>query len=121
MIFKHFEPKHVSAHAILLLVPPTLATVCVAQHMHAFLAIASSFALFYIVLLSSIIIYRISPIHPLSQYPGPLLLKISKLSLAWVSTTGKQHIYVSDLHDKYGDAIRIGMFKNVISVERCCL
>lgn len=111
MIFKHFEPPLISVHFVLLFVPPAFATVFMAQHLSILLAVSSAYSLFYTALLLSVIIYRISPIHPLSRYPGPLHLKISKLSMAWVAASGKQHIYISRLHERYGDAVRVGKYK----------
>lgn len=90
------------------MVIPAFTTVLLAQHLNILYAVASTFAHFYLVLLSSIVIYRVSPIHPLSRYPGPLHLKVSKLSMARVAATGKQHVYITKLHEQYGDAVRIG-------------
>lgn len=53
--------------------------------------------------------YRLSPFHPLARYPGPLLCKISKGWLAYVAGKhAKAHVYVKELHDRYGDVVRIG-------------
>lgn len=79
-----------------------------AQHLPIFRAIAATFSLIYSVILTTMVIYRVSPFHPLAKYPGPTHLKISKLCLAWITSSGKQHIYISQLHDRYGDAVRIG-------------
>ncbi|PPQ69697.1 hypothetical protein CVT26_001656 [Gymnopilus dilepis] len=66
------------------------------------------FPLFWASALTSIALYRISPWHPLAKYPGPLLCKLSKFYLAFMSIGGKQHLYYAQLHEKYGDAVRIG-------------
>lgn len=47
--------------------------------------------------------------HPLARYPGPILCKISMFWLAKVAWGGKEHIYHQELHERYGDIIRIGM------------
>ncbi|EJF60792.1 cytochrome P450 [Dichomitus squalens LYAD-421 SS1] len=60
--------------------------------------------------------YRLSPLHPLARYPGPLLCKVSALWLAYKSTSGTQHRYVKSLHDRYGDVVRIG--PNNLSIRR---
>ena len=67
-----------------------------------------SFMIYYATLFSSIIIYRISPFHPLSKYPGPFLAKITKLHGIRVMKTGKNHIYHKKLHEKYGPYVRVG-------------
>ncbi|KAJ5090223.1 hypothetical protein N7532_008907 [Penicillium argentinense] len=46
-------------------------------------------------------------LHPLSVYPGPKLAAITPLvHLLW-DIQGKQHAVMKDLHDKYGDVVRI--------------
>lgn len=110
MVFKYFEPLLISVHLVLLFILPSFATILMTQHVAVLQAIVLTFSLFYTTLLSSIVIYRISPIHPLSRYPGPLHLKISKLSMAWIASGGKQHIYIAQLHEQYGDAVRIGQY-----------
>src|SRR4051794_10113714 len=57
---------------------------------------------------SSIILYRLSPFHPLAKYPGPVLCKVSRLWTAYLSWTGQQHRYYHHLHQKYGPVIRTG-------------
>ncbi|KAJ6010641.1 hypothetical protein N7451_002053 [Penicillium sp. IBT 35674x] len=46
-------------------------------------------------------------LHPLSQYPGPRLAAISPLfHLLW-DIQGRQHSVIKDLHDEFGDVVRI--------------
>lgn len=46
-------------------------------------------------------------LHPLSRYPGPTLAAITPVvHLLW-DVQGKQHSIIKDLHDKYGDVVRI--------------
>ncbi|KAJ5937255.1 hypothetical protein N7454_004910 [Penicillium verhagenii] len=46
-------------------------------------------------------------LHPLSRYPGPTLAALSPIfHLLW-DIQGKQHSVIKDLHDKYGDVVRI--------------
>ncbi|PPQ68715.1 hypothetical protein CVT26_003621, partial [Gymnopilus dilepis] len=66
------------------------------------------YSIFYITLATSICVYRLSPFHPLASYPGPLILRVTKLWLAWVAYKGKTHLYFKELHEKYGPTIRIG-------------
>ena len=57
---------------------------------------------------TSVLLYRLSPFHPLARYPGPLKCKVSKLWMARLSLEGHQHRYIKTLHDRYGDFVRIG-------------
>ncbi|KAF7330930.1 Cytochrome P450 [Mycena venus] len=71
--------------------------------------------LFFIGSLSlSIILYRLSPLHPLYHVPGPIVWRITKLAGMWMSFTGHQHLYFKWAHDKYGPVIRTG--PNEVSV-----
>ncbi|KAJ4483590.1 cytochrome P450 [Lentinula aciculospora] len=69
---------------------------------------------FYASLLSSIILYRLSPFHPLAKVPGPVMHKVSKLWSVWICWQGRQHIEFKAMHDKYGPVVRTG--PNEISV-----
>ena len=69
---------------------------------------AWSYTVFYVGLLLFVVRYRLSSNHPLAQYPGPTILKITKLWGAWIAYKGKTNIYLKELHDKYGPTIRIG-------------
>ncbi|KAG6816460.1 hypothetical protein H0H87_005943 [Tephrocybe sp. NHM501043] len=109
LVFKRtetHEPTHVAA---LLLGVPTVLTLFVTSHANSiFTAIFVTFPTFYATLSISIILYRLSPMHPLAKYPGPLMCRISKLWLAFLSLGGKQHMYYLKLHEQYGDVVRIG-------------
>ena len=60
-------------------------------------------------LIASVLTYRLSPLHPLARYPGPVLCKLSKLYMATIGTQGKQHVYIQGLHERYeSDVVRIG-------------
>ena len=72
------------------------------------LAALNVFSLFWSTLIISILVYRASPWHPLAKYPGPFICKLTKFHLAFHSVWGKQYIYYSQLHKKYGDVVRIG-------------
>ena len=57
---------------------------------------------------ASVVAYRLSPHHPLSGYPGPLLARVSKFWAVWNTWRGKQHHVVMELHRRYGNYVRIG-------------
>lgn len=46
-------------------------------------------------------------IHPLSRYPGPRLAAISSLHYVYWTNNGQLHTKLKDLHDQYGDVVRI--------------
>jgi hypothetical protein len=54
------------------------------------------------------IVYRLSPFHPLANYPGPILDRISSLRILQVNVGGNLHRYRETLHKRYGDIVRIG-------------
>ncbi|KAH9925355.1 cytochrome P450 [Epithele typhae] len=62
-----------------------------------------------------VIAYRLSPFHPLSRYPGPVVARISKFWMAALSLSGDQHKYIKSLHERYGDVVRTG--PNELSVR----
>ncbi|KAJ6517974.1 cytochrome P450 [Mycena vitilis] len=65
--------------------------------------------------LALIAAYRISPLHPLAVYPGPVLCRITTLQWAYVVSTGKRHLVTARLHEKYGVFVRIG--PNTLSIN----
>ncbi|RDB27712.1 hypothetical protein Hypma_003306 [Hypsizygus marmoreus] len=66
-------------------------------------------------LCSSIAVYRLSPWHPLANYPGPTLAKLSKWWLAYWIGKGDRHLLLQRLHAQYGPWLRIG--PNEISIN----
>ncbi|EXJ69943.1 uncharacterized protein A1O5_07016 [Cladophialophora psammophila CBS 110553] len=71
---------------------------------HAFL-VTLLFPLVWLVLRS---LYRISPLHPLSHVPGPLLPRISSLWLTYHAWIGDEASVVEALHRQYGPVVRNG-------------
>ncbi|ETI24283.1 hypothetical protein G647_03652 [Cladophialophora carrionii CBS 160.54] len=53
-------------------------------------------------------LYRISPLHPLSHIPGPLLPRLSSLWLTYHAWVGDEASVVDALHKKYGTIVRNG-------------
>ncbi|KAJ7650882.1 cytochrome P450 [Roridomyces roridus] len=58
--------------------------------------------------LISTVIYRLSPWHPLANFPGPFLWRTSSLRMVFVSFTGKRQLVIDLLHQRYGSFVRIG-------------
>ncbi|CAA7267082.1 unnamed protein product [Cyclocybe aegerita] len=110
LIFKRTETHEPAYVLLLLLVVPSALTLLFLQHTSSiFYAAFTVFGVYWTSVSSSILLYRVSPWHPLAKYPGPLLCKLSKFYLAFkVARGGKQHIYYKSLHEKYGDIVRVG-------------
>ncbi|KAK1232618.1 hypothetical protein PQX77_004238 [Marasmius sp. AFHP31] len=113
MFFHHYEPTRstIGSAVALLAIQPCLLSVGIglsgtsSLSIHLLLRISASF---FVALPSSIVLYRISPFHPLANVPGPLAAKVSKLWGLWVCWTGRYHVVMKRLHDKYGPVIRTG-------------
>lgn len=72
-------------------------------------SVSCAILVFWTTLGLSIVLYRLSPFHPLARYPGPIEAKISKIWTTWIVNQGRQHLYIEQLHLQYGDVVRIGM------------
>ncbi|KAI0344596.1 high nitrogen upregulated cytochrome P450 monooxygenase 1 [Trametopsis cervina] len=116
LIFKRYEPERVAVASFLLAGVPAGVVYIVRAHFTTFLgAVLTTFISFWSLIVAFTIAYRLSPLHPLAKYPGPLLCKISNGWIAFVASRGKAHIYVNELHKKYNsDIIRTG--PNEVSV-----
>ncbi|KAG6864470.1 hypothetical protein C0991_009304 [Blastosporella zonata] len=109
LVFKRSETHEPIHLAALLLGVPSVLTILVLRHVGSFLsAMLTTFPTFWAALSASIILYRLSPWHPLAKYPGPLLCRVSKFWLAFLALGGKQHTYYLSLHEQYGDVVRVG-------------
>ncbi len=100
----------------LLIVVPTLsltASSYIENASQSLRSVLANFAFYYLCLSVSILAYRLSPLHPLSAFPGPRLARVSKMYGVWASATGKQHRILKRLHDEYGPIVRTGEFHSV--------
>jgi hypothetical protein len=104
LIFNRLEPRALLHFGLLLVLPPALMTALMFPHTSGLLPAAClTFTVYISSLVTSIVVYRLSPFHPLAKYPGPVLCKISKLWFAGIAMNGKQHLYYSALHQRFGD------------------
>ncbi|KAI0013565.1 cytochrome P450 [Xylariaceae sp. FL0662B] len=62
---------------------------------------------FFGFLFGSIIVYRIFQ-HPLRHFDGPRLAAVSKLWHFWHMFLTSNHIFLDDIHRKYGSVVRTG-------------
>ena len=57
---------------------------------------------------TSIVLYRLSPFHPLAKHPGPALAKVTTLWGMYITWAGHRHLVLHRLHRELGPVIRIG-------------
>ena len=114
-MFRKHETYNISIHAAILFAPPILLTL-LTHSVHKILleALVGNFTTYVVSLVLSVLVYRVSPIHPLARYPGPIGCKISKFWLGFACLPGFQHQYINSLHERYGDVVRIGAFSFAI-------
>lgn len=75
----------------------------------------SFFAYHALTVVVATVLYRISPLHPLYKYPGPFINKVTSLKLAHMVYTGKRHLVIPALHERYGVHVRTG--PNTLSIN----
>ena len=108
-MFRKHETYNISVHAAILFAPPILLTLLThSAHKMLLGALVGNFMTYLVSLVLSVLVYRVSPIHPLARYPGPIGCKISKFWLGIRSLSGFQHQYIRSMHERYGDVVRIG-------------
>ncbi|HEV7736694.1 MAG TPA: hypothetical protein VGO47_04885 [Chlamydiales bacterium] len=56
----------------------------------------------------TVVLYRLSPFHPLASFPGPILARVTSFYMTYVVATGKRHTHFIALHNKYGTFVRTG-------------
>jgi hypothetical protein len=93
---------------LLVVIPSILVPVLHLRILSLPLAITTTFLLYYSLILFYVATYRLSPFHPLAKYPGPITNKLSKLTMSYIASTGKQHTYYRKLHEHYGNIVRTG-------------
>lgn len=97
-----------ASHAALILAVPIILGVLLLPHFPVIKALLVSILTYWFTLGSSVGLYRVSPWHPLARFPGPIALRLTKLSLASISRGGRRNVYTQQLHQRYGDIVRIG-------------
>jgi hypothetical protein len=115
------EPKSKLSRITLLLVIPALLSQPIShtgQSMYT--AVPLAFTAYIGALIFFTLAYRLSSIHPLSKYPGPVIARMSKWWAAYICARGDSHRYYKRLHDRYGDVVRIGQGR-VLSCLICPL
>jgi hypothetical protein len=108
LYFRHLEPRSNLSLLILLIFVPTLLSIPISYHVRYLASVPLAFASYGTFLVFFTISYRLSFIHPLAKYPGPIIAKTSKWWGAYVGIRGDLHLYYKSLHDRYGDVVRVG-------------
>ncbi|KAL0060261.1 hypothetical protein AAF712_012947 [Marasmius tenuissimus] len=117
--FKRHEPVRTTVihTALVLLLEPAIQLFVLQRIASIDISVANvtlAYLVFFSSLAMSIVLYRISPFHPLAKIPGPVIFKITKFWRMYICWTGQQHFVVMDLHRRYGPIVRTG--PNEISV-----
>ncbi|TFK89225.1 high nitrogen upregulated cytochrome P450 monooxygenase 2 [Polyporus arcularius HHB13444] len=111
-VFRRYETYSWFIHGCLLFGPPTLVATFVSDTADTTRSLLQGFfralPIHLITLSISVILYRLSPLHPLAGYPGPLSRKVSMLVPAYLSLSGRKCQYSQALHKQYGDVVRTG-------------
>ena len=114
LIFRQFEPRSKLPRVALLLVIPALLSQPISYTgLSLYVALPLAFTTYIGALIFFTLAYRLSPLHPLAKYPGPAIAKTSKWWAAYISAKGDSHRYYKQLHDRYGDVVRIGQHQSL--------
>jgi hypothetical protein len=110
MIVHQHEPRSLRGFAALLFLLPV--AISLASLPESLLSFAATFSrtlpVYWASLAASVSTYRLSPFHPLAQYPGPFLARVSRLWALRVVLGGKQCLVSHRLFERYGDIVRTG-------------
>ncbi|KAI0281341.1 high nitrogen upregulated cytochrome P450 monooxygenase 2 [Russula brevipes] len=111
VIFHRFEPSSLGPRLVLLVVVPLLLSLPISYSWAIplpYAAIPLAFTVYITSLILFTVTYRLSPFHPLAKFPGPVIAKSSSWWGAYVGGRGDSRRYHKQLHDRYGDVVRIG-------------
>ncbi|TCD68525.1 hypothetical protein EIP91_010581 [Steccherinum ochraceum] len=114
VIFNRVEPLSPPLVAFLLVVEPLALGWMLLQHQTHFalsflISVLITFSAYHATLITSIILYRLSPFHPLARYPGPLRLKLSQVFGFQIALEGGRHRELQKMHEEYDtDVLRLG-------------
>jgi hypothetical protein len=109
--FHKYEPSGANVPFLLLFVQPIALLLVVVGGPLTCARLLWSYGVFLGSLGLSIAVYRLSPFHPLAQYPGPVIGKVTKLWGVWKAAHGYKYLYHKKLHDRYGTYVRTGQYR----------
>ncbi|KAJ7633027.1 high nitrogen upregulated cytochrome P450 monooxygenase 2 [Roridomyces roridus] len=113
LYFHRFTPKSAGGPILVLIAQPVLLLFAISAPI-SLARILITYVTFLSTLSASIVVYRLSPWHPLAHIPGPVLYKITKLWSTRIVASGQSHRVTKALHEDYGGFVRTG--PNEISV-----
>ena len=117
--FHLLEPRSKLPLITLYFVVPALLSIPISYHIQWLsAAILLAFVAYGIAITSFVLMYRLSPFHPLAKYPGPVMAKMSKFWGAYLCLIGDQHRYYMTLHERHGDVVRVGWCQRVFTCSR---
>jgi hypothetical protein len=105
--FHKYEPASAKIPVILLALEPPALLSLVGGPL-TFARLLWTYFVFLATLGVSIALYRLSPFHPLAEYPGPAISKVTRLWDLYKALYGYKYLYHKELHDKYGPYVRVG-------------
>lgn len=107
LVYKKYEPNTTVLHFLLLIAAPASLIATTHNGLTVSYALGAVLAYWTLLVLFTLL-YRLSPFHPLANYPGPLAARASNLYHLHVAFGGKAHHVIKSWHDRYGDVVRIG-------------
>ncbi|KAJ7729246.1 cytochrome P450 [Mycena maculata] len=83
---------------LMLVLPSAPVALLLPHYASPFSAVCVAYGTSYATLVASVLLYRLSPFHPLAKYPGPVLARLSKMWAIYQTCTGKTHVAFLNLH-----------------------
>ena len=94
--------------ALLLGIPFGLSVYLYLETSRLLYSLVLAYGAYWALLVTFTTVYRLSPFHPLSSYPGPVITRVTRLWTAYMMVTGNLHRFIHELHERYGDVVRVG-------------
>lgn len=107
-IFRRCEPRSPLSHLGLCLLLPLALSTFVSWRLSCPFRPRSAVIDHVIALLCSTIAYRLSPMHPLAVYPGPIACRVTQIRSLSALQGGKYAQWLIHLHQQYGTHVRVG-------------
>jgi cytochrome P450 len=106
-VFKRHEPTPAQFVGFMALFEYGLYWLCSSTQQKVWAVMLQCTLLYLGTLAASIGIYRLY-LHPLREYPGPVLGKLTKFYNSYHCSRGRSHLWLEKLHAQYGETVRYG-------------